>query len=55
MSDADLMPIDAPRPGSGVHRFCSGICAQVVVGAPCSVTVVWPAADRAGLPKGGMQ
>lgn len=55
MNDADLMLIGAPRPGSGVHRFGGGICAQVVAGAPCSVTVVRPAADRADLPKGGVQ
>jgi nucleotide-binding universal stress UspA family protein len=44
MNHAELMLIGAPRPGASPHLFGGGICAQVVAGAPCSVTVVRPQA-----------
>ena len=41
MNDAKLMLIGAPRKGGGSRLF-GGVCAQVVAGAPCSVSVVRP-------------
>ena len=44
MNDAELILIGAPRPHAGSQLFGGGICAQLVVGATCSVTVVRPRA-----------
>jgi nucleotide-binding universal stress UspA family protein len=44
MNDADHILLGSPR-GGMVARWLTGICAQVVAEAPCTVTVVRPRAD----------
>lgn len=43
MNDAELILIGAPRKRG--TRFSGSVCAQLVAGAPCSVTVVRPQTD----------
>lgn len=44
MNDVDQVLLGSPR-GGALSRWLTGICAQVIAEAPCSVTVVRPPAD----------
>ena len=44
MNDVDQLLLGSPR-GGALSRWLTGVCAQVIAEAPCSVTVVRPPSD----------